>query len=674
MKSIRTKIFVNIVAIILVVVILIGSVSAFLCYKVTFDTLEQTMQNLAVASADIVTQKLEIYRTIAADLGLVSRLSSSLVTKQEKDDIYKQRIELYNLLDIYTANTKGAAISNSTGKINLITDTDYFEASMNGETFITSPQISQETGKLIVIASAPLWKNGAYGSSIDGVVVIEIDALALSDISSSVKVGTEGSGYILDKDGYVIAHSQHDKVLNRENLSIATDTDDKIKAMIQLQKKMTSGEETFGAYSYNGVKKILAYAPIQGSDGWGFFVSAPQSEYMESTIFSVIVTVVLAFLSIIAATFIARKTSNTIANPIVACAQRLKLLSEGDLHTEVPKIKSKDETGLLLESLGITVERLKSVVNDISYHLGAIAEGDFTTTVDSSHEGDFVTIELSTIKIIKSLNYMMRQINESADQVASGSEQVASGAQALSQGSTEQASSIEELAATINEITEQISQSAVNAENAKKTSIDASEEVQNGSIQIEKMTKAMGEINETSIQIGKIIKAIEDIAFQTNILALNAAVEAARAGSAGKGFAVVADEVRNLASKSAEAAKTTTELIESSLRAVANGAKIADKTEESLKLIVEKTNKTVSLVEEIASASKQQAVGASQVTIGIEQISSVVQTNSATAEESAAASEELSGQAQILKNLISGLKLKGLDYIQEEDTEKNTNF
>lgn len=663
-NSIKKKIFANIICIILVVTILMGTVSAYLCYKVTFDTLEQTMGDLAVVSADIVTQKLEIYKTIVADLGLVSELSNPLVSLQAKNEIYKQRIKMHNLSDIYTVNTNGAAVSNSTGRIDLVGDTDYFKASMNGENFISNPQISKQTGELVVIASAPLWKNGVYGSKIDGVVVVEVDGKVLSDISSAVKVGEGGYGYIIDKEGYTIGHPNYEGVINRENSIIDSEKDRKLKDVAKLEKDALSGKSIFGTYKYNGIKKLLASSPIQGSNGWAFFVNTPQSEYMGSTIFSIIITALLGALSIIVAIFVAKKMSNTIANPIVACANRLKLLSEGDLHTEVPKTDSKDETGLLLESMEVTVNELNDVISDISYHLGAIADGDYTTTVSKDYLGDLVPIENSLIKIILSLNNISGQIDESAGQLSSSSEQVASGAQALSQGSTEQASSVEELAATISQITEQIKQNALSAENAKKITLDASMEVQNGNLQIEKMTKAMGEINETSLQIGKIIKAIEDIAFQTNILALNAAIEAARAGTAGKGFAVVADEVRNLASKSSEAAKNTTELIESSLRAVENGDKIAENTAESLKRIVEKTDMTVSIVEEIAEATKQQALGASQITVGIEQIASVVQTNSATAEESAAASEELSGQAQMLKNLLNGIKLKGSEQIE----------
>jgi len=159
----------------------------------------------------------------------------------------------------------------------------------------------------------------------------------------------------------------------------------------------------------------------------------------------------------------------------------LKLLAEGDLKTDVPKSDSNDEVGLLLQSTEITVNELNKIISDVSYHLGAIADGDFTTTVLEDYKGDFNPIALSLKSIIETLNKFMEQVDESAEQVSSGSEQVAGGAQALSQGATEQASSIEELAATINEITDEINKSALNTENAKRVSDQAIIEVANGS-------------------------------------------------------------------------------------------------------------------------------------------------------------------------------------------------
>ena len=172
------------------------------------------------------------------------------------------------------------------------------------------------------------------------------------------------------------------------------------------------------------------------------------------------------------------------------------------------------------------------------------------------------------------------------------------------------------------------------------------------------LKQAMADIFKGHQEIGQIIEAIENIAFQTNILALNAAVEAARAGSAGKGFAVVADEVRSLASKSDQAAKQTKEMIEHSMSNVERGSVLTDEVSKALDQTVAFTQEAVSLMNQVTDNIISETESIHQVSEGTDQISSVVQTNSATAEESAAASEELSGQSNLLKDLVGRFTLR----------------
>ena len=185
----------------------------------------------------------------------------------------------------------------------------------------------------------------------------------------------------------------------------------------------------------------------------------------------------------------------------------------------------------------------------------------------------------------------------------------------------------------------------------------ASEVVNRSRDEMKQMLGAIKDIAVASEDIQKIIKVIDDIAFQTNILALNAAVEAARAGNAGKGFAVVADEVRNLAQKSADAAKNTTELIGRSLQHVKNGEELAANTDAAFDEMANQTTQILDMVEKIADSSRQQADAIANISQGVKQISSVVQMNSATSEESAAASEELSGQANVMKSLLNQFRI-----------------
>jgi len=352
--------------------------------------------------------------------------------------------------------------------------------------------------------------------------------------------------------------------------------------------------------------------------------------------------------------------SRTISKPIRESAQRLVKFSEGDLRSPMPAASSNDETKALIEASAVAIDRLNRVIGDIGYQLEEMGRGNFRvgTRDGEAYVGDLAAVLKSLRDVNASVNDALLQVDTSVDQVNVGGEQVSSAAQALALGAAQQASSVSELASAIEKISHQISLTAQHAKTAEEQNAASGRELEVCSGHMDRLVTAMEAINGKSKEISKVIKTIEDIAFQTNILALNAAVEAARAGSAGKGFSVVADEVRNLATKSQEAAQSTTVLIDDTVQAVAEGTRLSGETEHSLQMVVASAQKAMEAVALISSATEEEAEAAAQVSSGIDQISNVVQTNSATAEESAAASEELSSQASLLKELVGKFTLR----------------
>lgn len=654
-KSIKTKLVTAIALVFIAVTIIVSSVSGYVTYKSTLDSMEITITAATQAAAGTIEKQISVFNQLLSEIATAPSLTNSLVPLAVKqkyvEDKTEQYKETYNCLITYSG-PEGKDIITSTN----VSNKEFFMKAMQGEENLSDPVIREDTGTLSFAYAVPV----KSGSEISGVLYMLFDYEVMYKIVAEAAIGKTGTAYVINKNDYVTVTDDKQKVIDQYSLIEQSKQDKSLLENANLEQKAAQGETGFGKYTVGGERRVLAYTPIEGANGWSFIATAAQSEFASGLVRSIGLNILSCLIVAVIAVITMIRIAASIARPLKSCANRLELLAQGDLRSPVPIVKSKDETGILAKATEEIVDTLREIIGDEDYLLGEMGAGNFNvkTKVEEKYVGDFNSILNAVRNINDSLSTTLIQISQASNQVSTGSDQVSSGAQALSQGATEQAGAIEELAATITEISKQVKENAQNAQSASQSVEEVGEEIDESNRQMQTMILAMSEISNTSKRIEKVIKTIEDIAFQTNILALNAAVEAARAGEAGKGFAVVADEVRNLAGKSAEAAKGTTDLIQSSIKAVENGTRIADATGKSLTLVATKAKDVVEKVDNIANASNEQANSISQITIGVDQISSVVQTNSATAEESAAASEELSSQSQMLKDLVSHFRLK----------------
>ena len=351
--------------------------------------------------------------------------------------------------------------------------------------------------------------------------------------------------------------------------------------------------------------------------------------------------------------------------PIKETQNALNQFSTGNFGHRITN-EYKGEFNNIKQTVNYTAETIGSYISEISSILEEMSNKNFDVSIDREYLGDFKAIQKSVNLIIKNLNILTKDIISSAEQVSAGAKQISESSISLAEGATEQAESVERLNNVVKLISEKTAENAKGSNQANDLAIKTKENASKGSEQMNNMLVAMEDINVASNSISNIIKVIDDIAFQTNILALNAAVEAARAGEHGKGFAVVAEEVRNLAARSQQAARETTELIESSVQKVEEGSKIANHTAEALLNIVNQIEDISKLVEACAKSSNEQETSITQITESISQIANVTQNNTATSEESAAAAEELASQAEVFYASVADFKLRQDNSVDSE--------
>lgn len=649
MRSVKSKIQISMLAVVLVGSVLIGVITAFLNANGIDDMMTKTLGPATQMAADAVEWRMDNYWTALEEAAASDIFIESSPVSKKLAPVREKIAERNGF--IYTG--KMDADGHSSTGYNYADEEFFKQCKATKKPYISD--IMNDGSRMIFLLEVPIiTEDGRF----DGVVYGGINADFLTDIVVNLAMGENGVAYILDSRGNVIGHREHSVVEEGSNMIEAAKTDAGAADVAAVNQRMVDGETGFGSYKLDGDEKFVGFSPIEGNQKWSIAIETSQHEFKATLDKSIRLTILVVILVIIATFPVAVLVGRSISKPIRTCVTRLEKLSNGDLQTPTPVAKSRGETGELMRILGLTIERLSSVVQDVSYHLNKMGEGDFRENITRTYRGDFAAIEKSIKAIHNSLKDTLTQISQSAETVAAHAVQVSDSAQSLSQGATEQASAVEELSVTTSSIASNARQTAAEAEEAGEFVNQAGAQLGISVGYVKELNVAMEEISLSSEKIGKIINSIEDIAYQTNILALNASVEAARAGSAGKGFAVVSAEIGKLASQSDEAAKATKELIEGSIRTVQEGVNVVQKVTESLDKTSSIAGNVTTKMDLMVEAVESQTTAISQITEGIDQISIVVQNTSDTSEKSASTSLELTEQSTIMNKLVQKFQLR----------------
>ncbi len=654
--SIRGRLQFDIRFIVGLAVITLAIITVILNCVSTLNALRSSMMATAEVTAERINQELQVSQAVVSELGTNNRIASNLYNEEHKQILIDQRVKDYNMVAGGVLDTSGINLYSGEDLSNY----EFFKKSITGENYISEPVSILGNGSLNVVISAPVWESGLTGNPVMGVVYMVADSAFLSDIAAGITISKNSGCYMLSSSGITIGHTNAEIADSQENTIEMSKTDRSLKNIAKLEQKMINGENGCGFYTYGGTAKIMAYSPIPNTSGWSISLNAPVMDFMSSTIFSVVISAIIAAAAFALGAHAAKSMGNVIGTPIELCSKRLTLLSQGDLHSEVPQIDTKDETRILADATATLVSSLEIVIQDADYMLEEMSKGNFSVVSDKDeyYVGDFKGLSESVKTLNRELNKTLLNISQAVEQVNVGAAQMAQTAQGLAEGATDQAGAVEELQATIINVTNIVEDSAKSLKDAYGLTKDYQQNAIESGNEMNDLTVAMQSITDTSEQINNIIVDIEEIASQTNLLSLNAAIEAARAGEAGKGFAVVADQIRKLAEDSASSAVRTRELIEASLLEIEKGNQIAERTQQSLMKVVDGMDVLAEQTQKAMDNSQAQAEAMEQIEQGIEQISMVVQNNSATAEETSATSEELSAQASNINQMVNAFKLR----------------
>ena len=622
----------------------------------------QMSQALSEKSEDLIQTTTD--RTIQETRSWMNRTLTMLEMQRdtiEYEDMDIPQMEEYirhtvNQNDAYPAGLYVALTDGSLYHASFVPGPDFdalskswYQDGIKSEDFILGAVYFDEDSQSYVVGASGVLRSGS--GAVRGVAAADVYLDSISRIVSETRIEDTGGIFLVDTRTDTIIGHQDGKMVGEKLSQIGSDM------YVFANERIAAGQMGLSLYK----DTYIQVAGVPDSD-WIAVAYVSRSEVLQELYDLTKTMVLVEILTVgILLLVVILQTRHIIGVPVRELSRVATRIAEGELDQTI-RCRSRDELGVLAHNFNRVTVRLRDYVkyiNEISEKLREIAGGNLAFTLENDYVGEFAKIKSSLEAISRELNGAMGQLRAASQDVAAGAEQVSNGAVTLSQGSTQQAAEVETLARHISSVSDSVGRIAQGAQRASDISRSVRRELLSSNDKMQNVTEVIQNISDKSTDIRKIVKTIDDIAFQTNILALNAAVEAARAGEAGKGFAVVADEVRTLAGKSAQAAQETTQLLSQMVVSMEEGALAARDTAGAMVAMVAHADEMNELIGRIAEYTGEQAVNAEEITHGINQISAVVQNNVATAEESAAASEELSGQAAMLKSLVSKFRLKG---------------